>query len=100
MVHLLPGDPALIILSGTDATPKQITELRQQLGLDRPIYAQYLTWIGRVVRGDLGRSIYSRRPVAQAIMEQAGATLQLAAAALVLAVVSGVALGTVAALRH
>lgn len=100
MVHLLPGDPAAIMLSGTDATPKQVEELRRQLGLQLPIHEQYLRWIGRALQGDLGRSIYSSRPVAQAIVEQLGATLQLAFAALGLAVVAGIVLGTVAALRH
>lgn len=100
MIHLLPGDPATMILSGTDTTPKQIEELRRQLGLHRPIYEQYTAWLARVVQGDLGRSIYTRRPVAQSIVEQAGATFQLASAALAFAVVGGIALGTLAALRH
>ena len=99
MIHLLPGDPATMILSGTDTTPKQIEELRR-VGLDRPIYEQYVTWLSRVVYGDLGRSIYTRRPVAQSIVEQAGATLQLAFAALAFAVVGGIGLGTLAALGH
>ena len=100
MVHLLPGDPAAIMLSGTDATPQQVEVLRRQLGLQLPIHEQYLKWIWRAVHGDLGRSIYTSRPVAQAIVEQVGATLQLAFAALGLAVGGGIVLGTVAALRH
>lgn len=100
MVHLLPGDPAQIILSGTDTTPKAIEDLRRQLELHLPIHEQYLHWISKVLRGDLGRSIYTRRPVATSIAEQAGPTFQLAAAALGFAVVAGIALGTLAALRH
>jgi ABC-type dipeptide/oligopeptide/nickel transport system permease component len=100
MVHLLPGDPVLTILSGTDATPRQIAQLRQELGLDRPIHEQYVTWVTRAVQGDLGRSIHTRRPVGQAIAEQVGASLQLALAALALASVLGILVGTLAALRH
>jgi ABC-type dipeptide/oligopeptide/nickel transport system permease component len=100
MLHLLPGDPVLMILSGTDATPRQVEQLRRELGLDRPIHEQYVAWIGRAVQGDLGRSIHTRRPVGQAIVEQVGATLQLALAALAVASVLGILIGTLAALRH
>ena len=100
MVHLLPGDPVLIILSGSDVTPKQIEQLRHELGLDLPIYQQYVRWVTKALHGDLGRSIHTRRPVLQAIVEQVGATLQLAFAALGVAVVAGILIGTLAALRH
>lgn len=100
MLHLLPGDPVLIILSGTDVTPKQIEQLRHELGLDLRIHEQYVGWVAKAVRGDLGRSIHTRRPVLQAIIEQVGATLQLAFAALGVAVIAGVLIGTLAALRH
>lgn len=100
MVHLLPGDPVLVILAGTDTTPQQIEDLRRQLGLDLPIYQQYINWVGKALRGDLGRSIQTNRPVIQSILEQLPATLQLALAALTVATAMGIGIGTIAALRH
>lgn len=100
MVHLLPGDPVLVILAGTDTTPQQIEDLRRQLGLDLPIYQQYINWAGKALRGDLGRSIQTNRPVIQSILEQLPATLQLALAALTVATAMGIGIGTIAALRH
>ena len=61
IVHLLPGDPVLAILSGANATPEQERELRAQLRLDDPLPVQYLRFITRAVTGDFGRSIFTRR---------------------------------------
>jgi ABC-type dipeptide/oligopeptide/nickel transport system permease component len=97
IVHLLPGDPVLAILSGANATPEQERELRAQLRLDDPLPAQYVRFISRAVVGDFGRSIFTRRPVIQEIAEQLPSTLELAATAIVIAVMVGLALGLVAA---
>ena len=82
IVHLLPGDPVLAILSGANATPEQERELRAQLRLDDPLPVQYLRFITRAVAGDFGRSIFTRRPVIDEIAEQLPSTLELAATAI------------------
>ncbi|MEA2527048.1 MAG: peptide/nickel transport system permease protein [Thermomicrobiales bacterium] len=101
MMHLIPGDPALAMLRGQPTvTPADIDRVRHQLGLDDPLPVQYLKYISRVVRGDFGESVHSHRPVLGMIGEQAWSTVQLAVAAMVLAVAIGVILGTISALRQ
>jgi peptide/nickel transport system permease protein len=101
MMHLIPGDPALAMLRGQPTvTPADIDRVRHQLGLDDPLPIQYLKYIGRVLQGDFGESVKSHRPVLTMIGEQAWPTLQLALAAMVLAVTIGVVLGTISALRQ
>jgi peptide/nickel transport system permease protein len=100
IVHLLPGDPVLAILSGANATPEQERELRAQLRLDDPLPLQYVRFVTRAVVGDFGRSIFTRRPVIQEIAEQLPSTLELAATAIVIASVVGLALGLLAAVWH
>src|SRR5262249_25142063 len=100
IVHLLPGDPVLAILSGANATPEQERELRAQLRLNDPLAVQYARFVARAVVGDFGRSIFTRRPVIQEIAEQLPSTLELAATAIVIAAVVGLALGLVAAVWH
>jgi peptide/nickel transport system permease protein len=87
-------------LSGARAQAASVEILRQQLGLDRPIHEQYLTYLSGLVRGDLGESYYFRRPVTEALMERFPATLQLAMAIFILAVALGVPLGVVSAMRR
>ncbi len=100
MIHLLPGDPATIMLQGAPASAQDIQNLRHQLGLDQPLYVQYFKYMERVVRGDFGISIHTRRPVLTEIVTVFPSTLQLALAAMGVAVVMGIILGIVAALRH
>lgn len=100
MVHLLPGDPATIMLQGSPATAEDIQNLRRELGLDRPLPEQYLTYIGRVAQGDFGTSIHTRRSVLKEIASVFPATIQLAFAAMVVAVVLGTLLGVLAAVKH
>jgi ABC-type dipeptide/oligopeptide/nickel transport system permease component len=100
IIHLLPGDPVLTMLSGTTATPAQVAELRAQLRLDDPVAVQFLRFVGRAVVGDLGRSIYTRRDVIREISDQLPSTLQLAAAAIVVSISVGMTLGIIAALRR
>jgi peptide/nickel transport system permease protein len=95
-LHLAPGDPALVML-GPKATATSLAALRAELGLDRPIHVQYLRWIGGVVTGDWGRSIQLRAGVLPLVWERFQATLILAAAAMLIAVGSGIALGVVSA---
>ncbi|MFI0464392.1 ABC transporter permease [Saccharopolyspora sp. 5N102] len=97
-VRMIPGDPAQIIL-GENATAEQIAELRAQMGLDEPIIVQYWLFLGRALQGDLGESIVSGRPVVTELAARVPATLELTLAALLIAVVVGIALGTLAASR-
>ena len=99
MMALIPGDPALAIL-GAYATPDNVAKLNAELGLDRPLPVQYLTWLGNLLSGDFGRSYSLNRPVLDEILERLGPTLLLAGTALVLATVLGLAAGVVAAVRQ
>ena len=96
MLHLTPGDPVTIML-GEFASASDVARLRAELGLDRPIVVQYLKFLGRAVRGDLGSSIRSRRPVQEEIAERLPPTMVLALAAQVLAVCAGITAGVTAA---
>jgi peptide/nickel transport system permease protein len=101
MVHLLPGDPAEeIAAGGLGGTPEQIQAIRVRLGLDRPLYVQYWEFVKRTAQGDLGRSIYRNQPVSTMIRERVGATAQLTLAGIVTALVLGVPLGILAAIRQ
>ncbi len=96
LLHLAPGDPAFV-LAGEDAAPADIQQIRVNLGLNKPLYVQYELWASRVVRGDLGRSIITRRPVITEIRSRIWPTTELATAAMVLATVLGVIIGVVSA---
>jgi len=101
-IHLLPGDPVLLILGGDAAQPtaEQIATVRAKLGLDRPLWAQYVTWLVRVIQGDLGRSLLDDRPVARDLTNRLPRTLQLVFPATFLATAMGVPLGMFAARRR
>ncbi len=99
LIHLIPGDPAQVIL-GPDASAAQVAQLRHALGLDRPIYVQLVLWFERVLRGDLGNSIFLRRPVAQAIGEHLGPTAGLTALAEALALAVAIPSGVLAAWKQ
>lgn len=93
VMHLIPGDPAQLLLGFENTDPVQLARVRQEFGLDRPIPVQYAIWLGRILRGDLGTSVRTGRPIAQVIAEALPFTLELALYALVLAVAIGVPLG-------
>jgi peptide/nickel transport system permease protein len=99
LMALLPGDPALALL-GPYATPERAAALREELGLERPLPVRYATWLGRVARGDLGRSVSLERPVADEVVERGAATALLAGAALLLAVAGGLGAGVLAARKR
>ncbi len=92
------GDPARAAM-GQRADPEAVARIRSEYALDRPLAVQYATWMGRLLRGDLGFSFHQQRPVTEVIAERAPATLALAVAATVVAVVVGMAMGVVAAVR-
>jgi ABC-type dipeptide/oligopeptide/nickel transport system permease component len=96
MSHLVPGDPVAVML-GERATSEDMARLRAQLGLDRPLYVQYAEFVARAVRGDLGTSIRTGRPVLLEIGEQCPATVTLTLSATLLAGLFGILAGTVAA---
>lgn len=95
LIHLVPGDPVLSFL-GETATTEQVQEMRHRFGLDRPLGAQYLAYWRQVLRGDLGTTFMDRRPVADKILSRYPATLQLAVAALFVAVGISIPLGVTA----
>jgi ABC-type dipeptide/oligopeptide/nickel transport system permease component len=96
LIHLIPGDPAQAMLGDT-ASPQQVDELRRRLGLDRPLLEQYGSFLGGVVRGDLGTSLRTGLPVTSQILERMPATAQLAAAAMIAAILFSMPLGIAAA---
>jgi peptide/nickel transport system permease protein len=96
LLHVTPGDPAVII-AGDYATAEDIARIRARLGLDQPFLTQVGLWLGRIVRGDLGTSIFSGLPVATLIGQRAETTVALTILAMLIAVGVGVPLGVVAA---
>lgn len=98
MLFLVPGDPVKIMLAEFVTTPDQIAQMRAQLHLDEPVIEQYGRFVANALRGDLGVSIRSRRPVAAEITENIGSTGLLALASMVVAIGLGVPLGLLAAL--
>src|SRR5919197_2541965 len=98
VLHLSPGDPAEIML-GSQATKEDLARLRADLGLDEPLHVQYVRWLGHVARGDLGGSLWMKRPVLGEVLTRLRATLLLTASALLLSTTVGIALGVAAAMR-
>ena len=100
MIRLAPGDPTGAFLEEIRATPETIAVLRGQLGLDRPLPIQFAYYVGRVVRGEFGRSYQSRQPVGAMVLRVLPYTLELALAATLLSAVVGLPLGILAARRR
>lgn len=99
ILHLVPGDPAVLV-AGPDATLEDIALARSRLGLDRPLPVQYISWLGNLLQGDLGRSARTHRPVTQDLGQTVPATVELTLAAITIAIVVGVGAGTIAAVRR
>lgn len=102
ILHLIPGDPAVLLSSsgGVLPPPEAIESLREKMGLNRPILEQYLSYIGGLLRGDLGRSFQDNYPIADEILTRLPRTIELILAATVLAVLIGLPLGTLAATKR
>lgn len=96
LLHLTPGDPAAVI-AGDEATPEAIERIRHSLGLDRPIYEQFAIYVGNLVRGDLGTSIFSKLPVLTLVKQRLEPSVVLAVSTLFLAVLFAIPMGIVAA---
>ena len=99
MLRLLPGNPADLLL-GTRATPEAIEKLQEQLGLDRPVYEQYLSFLKDLIQGKMGHSIFYDQPVTSLILERLPATLYLVIYSTILAIIITVPLATLAALKR
>jgi peptide/nickel transport system permease protein len=99
IARLLPGDPARLA-AGPNATPAEIAEVVQTFGLNKSLPVQYWDYVTGLLRGDWGRSIYTRRPVLQDLEVYLPATLELVMAAMVMAVVLGVPAGVLAAVHR
>jgi peptide/nickel transport system permease protein len=99
LLRLSPGDPVLAY-AGEERDPAALAQLRHSLGLDRPLPVQYVAWLQRAALGDLGRSIRTRQPVREAILERLPATLELGGAALVLSVSVALGVGVLSALKR
>jgi peptide/nickel transport system permease protein len=100
VMRLLPGDPAALMLAEGGGSVEAIAELRAELGLDAPLPVQYTRYLFRLLRGDLGTSLFTHRPVVTTIVEQLPSTIELALVAMILAIGLGIVLGVVAAVRR
>jgi len=98
-LYLIPGDPLAAVLGDAIVSQAQAAQLREQYGFNDPLYVQYLRFAGRAIQGDLGRSLQYKRPVLEEILTQLPATIQLTLASMAIALVVGMGLGIIAALR-
>jgi peptide/nickel transport system permease protein len=99
ILHLTPGDPATII-AGDFATTEQLEQIRQHMGLDKPIYIQFVRWLGQVLQGDLGVSLIDGVPVVKIIADRIGPTLALGTSTIIFSVIIAILLGVIAAWRQ
>lgn len=100
LIHLIPGDPIDILVGERSIDPARKARLMQELGLDRPLWIQYLSYIGDVLRGDLGNSLVTREPVLREFLTLFPATVELSVCAMTLAIALGLPIGILAAVRR
>lgn len=100
LIHLAPGDPLYAMVGRHPIHPDTLEMIRREFGLDQPVYVQYVIWLSKVVRGDLGFSYVGNRPVTAMITEKIPATLELMLVAESIALVIAVTLGVIAAVKH
>lgn len=99
MVHLSPGDPAIAIL-GDKSNAQSIKDLREQLGLDKPLYTQYYIYMSNIAKGDFGKSATSQEPVLEEFLDRFPATMELTFVAMIIAIVLGVSAGIISAVKR
>ncbi len=99
MMTLTPGDPVQIMIGDQAITPEQEAAIRHDMGLDRPIHERFFVFLGNAVQGDFGQSFYHRRPVSDVIVERLPATIELSLVALIVALVTSIPLGVLAAIK-
>ncbi|MBI4278508.1 MAG: ABC transporter permease [Armatimonadetes bacterium] len=100
LIHIVPGDAATYILSEGFATAEDVDKLRRELGLDQPIWVQYVRYLNGIARLNFGRSLYTRRPLLDEITARFPASVELALASIAIAVLIGLFAGMMAAVRH
>lgn len=100
MLHLTPGDPAEVFLGDKRSTPEMLERVREDMGLNRPLYEQYLSYMGNALQGDLGRSLQTNIPVTDQILTRLPWTIELALTAMLVASLFGIGVGIIAALNH
>jgi peptide/nickel transport system permease protein len=100
MVRLIPGDVAAVILADSQARPEDLARVRTMLGLDKPIHEQYVVWLGRALQGDLGRSIFTGRPVLFELWQRLPVSLELAVLATLVATAIAIPAGIISAVRQ
>ena len=100
LVHVVPGDPVRIMYGSFQTTPEELEAIRVRLGLDQPIWVQYAKYLGRLLQGDLGRSIVGDQPVLDILLVRFPMTLALAMASLAIAIAVGMSLGFLAAYKR
>src|SRR2546429_2003242 len=96
LLHLSPGDPAVII-AGDTATLEDIARIRAKLGLDQPLYIQFVTWVWGVLHGDLGISIFTNLPVSKLIAQRIEPTVTLTISTLIFSILAAIPMGVLAA---
>jgi peptide/nickel transport system permease protein len=99
ILRLTPGGPAVAML-GDQASPEAVAALNQKLGLDKPLYIQYLRWLGNALHGDLGRSAFGNQPVTELIVQRIVPTLELSILALIVSLLIGISAGVIAAVKR
>lgn len=97
-VHLIPGDPAITMLGDT-ATEEQLEVLREEMGLNQPLVTQYVIWLGKLLRGDMGKSIFQNRPVLACIVESSETSILLSIMAMVLILCISIPVGILSAVK-
>src|SRR5256885_2534898 len=95
--RIIPADPVALV-AGETATPAQVEVLRKQLGFDRPLPVQFVDYVVRLVRGDMGTSIFTRRPIVEDLTHRLPATIELTLVAMMVSVLAGIPLGVLSAL--
>ena len=99
MIHLIPGDPATAFLR-ENASAEDIQRINERLGLNKPLPEQYVDWLGKIVRLDLGESLHTRLPVTEQLAAKFPATAELSISAMLIATVFGLLLGVIAGMRR
>lgn len=100
LTRVVPGDPAWVLVGHQLSSEERLAEVRQELGLDKPIHTQYVMWLSKAVQGDFGTSIFFQQPVVQVIAERFPVTLSLTVLSLLLTILVGIPLGILSATRH
>jgi dipeptide transport system permease protein len=100
LVRLVPGDPVMLLLGERGANPKVYAEMKKSMGLDKPLFTQYFSFLGHAFQGDLGKSIISKRGVTEEFFDRFPATLELGLCALFFAIILGIPIGILAAVKR